>query len=115
MGSVLQQVVSLLLYLAKVYAPSTAVAVENHARLMAAAPSHKREACALNMAQEASVVSATAAPTQKRKMAFVGGTAGQMGSALQQVVSLLRDLAKVCAPSTVAESHVRLMAALPTL
>ena len=68
------------------------------------------------MAQEASAVSATAAPTHKRKVAFVGGTAGEMGSALHQVAPLLLFLAKVFAPSTAAavENHVRLMAAAPT-
>ena len=66
------------------------------------------------MAQMASAVSATAAPTLKRKMVFVGGTAGEMVSALHQVVKLLLYLAKVCALSTVAESHVRLMAAVPS-
>ena len=76
------------------------MAVEPHVRLLAAAPTHTRVACAINMAQTASAVSTTAAPTHKSKVAFVGGTAGKMGSALHQVVSLLLDLAKVCARST---------------
>ena len=55
-----------------------------------------------------------AAPTQQRKVAFVGGTVGNMGSALHQVVALLLDLAKMCVPSTAVETHARLMAAAPT-
>ena len=54
MGSALNQVVALLLNLAKV--------------------------CALNMVHKASAVSATAAPTHKGKVAFVRGTADEMGS-----------------------------------
>ena len=89
----------------------------NHVWLMAAAPTQLREACAVNMAQWASAVSATAAPTQQTKVAFVRGTVGKMGFALHQVVSLLLFLAKVCAPSTAVVAtgnHVRLMAAPPT-
>ena len=109
MGSALHQIVSLLLYLAKVYAPSTAV--EPLVRLMIAPPTHKREACVGNMAHTASAVSTTAAPTHTIKVAFVGGTAGEMGSALHQVVSPLLFLAKVCAPSTAVVNHVWLLAA----
>ena len=88
----------------------------NHVRSLAAAPKNKQEACAVNTAQEASAMSAIAAPTQQLKMAFVRGTAGKMGSALHQVVTRLLFLAKVCAPSTAvvaARTHFRL-AAVPT-
>ena len=100
MGSALHQVVPLLLYLAKVCASSTAVALRSHARLLAAQATQQRGACAVNTAQEASAMSATAAPVHEIMAAFVGGTAGKMGSALHQVVTLLLDLAKACASST---------------
>ena len=99
-----------------VFVQSTVVAIRNYVRLLAAPPKQQREACAVNTAQEASALSATAAPTHGIKMAFVGGTAGQMGSVLHQVVALLLYLAKMCgAPSTAvaARNHVRLMAAPP--
>ena len=40
---------------------------------MAAQPKHTREACAVNVAQTASAVLATATPTHERKAAFVAG------------------------------------------
>ena len=77
-----------------------------YVQLKAAAPRHRQEACALNMVHKGSALSTIAPPTHNIKVVFVGGTAGEIGSALNQVVTLLLDLAKVCATNTVQKENV---------
>ena len=72
----------------------------NRARLMAAPPTHTREACAANMVQRASAKYSIAQQMRKREAGIARDTGGQLASALVQTATLLLFRVSLSAPCT---------------